>query len=351
MHKEIKDAYNGINLDETAKQRILDKLNVTSGKKEERRDKLISKEYQEDKNITEAVILKEKKRFPRVVALVASMAAVVGLVVAIGYSAKGILVGPNTSSVGTTITTTPKPTSVATPKATAVATPKATAAATPKATATATPKAEGEKITISRKEFEAGIERMANAEFGVADPYVIYASSELVIINDGNGMLFYDYKNGKCLGVLDTMKYDISHIQGSNYTEVKVSESGQYISFANVDNEEIRYLFDLKNLTLEKGKTLGDMPVYDKIGCIDEETDLLIKNKPAGRSIFGIDYGVTEDGTYVLCQVQLPDNYGDVTLTLSELKLISLTLNRKADGTKSYKLEAMYVFPEYVKVF
>ncbi len=323
----IKDAYNGIYLDKATKKRVLNKINLTSEKKEERRDTLMSKEYHDDKHITEAVILKEKKRLPRVVTIVASLAAVVGLVIGIGYSAKGILGGPNTSSVGTTITTTPKPTSVETSKA----------------TATAIPKSEGEIITISRKEFQAGIERMKNAEFGIADPYVIYASNELVIINDGSGMLFYDYKNGKCLGVLDTVKYDINHIQGSDYTIVKVGESGQYISFANVETRENCYLFDLKNLTLEKGKTLENTPVYDKTASIDDEMALLLKNIPTGRDVHGLDYGVTEDGTYVLCQVKLPENLDD-TLTLSELSLIALTVNNKADGMRDYSVDMMNVF-------
>ena len=321
---DIKDAYNGIYLDETAKKRILDKLNASSEKKEERRDTLMSKEYHDDKHITEAVIIKEKKILPRVVTLVASLAAVVGLVIGIGFSAKGILGGPNTSSVGTTITTT-------------------------KATATATPKAEGEIITISRKEFEDYISVYKGPYIRTPEAEVIYASNELVIVNDGNGMVFYDYKNHKCLGVLDTNKYGINHMGGSpdmpEYTEVKVSESGQYISFANVKKEKTCYLFDLKNLTLEKGKTLGDMPVYDKTGYLDDETMLLIDNTPGGQVLEVLGYGMTEDGTYVLAQYGDTEN-PDVDISLSELQLISVTIDRKADGTRDCKVDVKNVFED-----
>ncbi len=285
MHTRIKQAYENVYLDNDTKKRVLNKIELSA----------MEKDISEEGKVIQV---------PNVVAslAVAFTLTVVGLFVLKGCASMD---NPHTMAGKVDITATPKSSVGA-------------VSANPEATESGKKdQVLNEKIKITKQEFEAGIVKMKKAVFGVAMPCPIYSSDDLIIINDYWGMLFYDNKEHKALGVLDTAKYDINHIQGSDYTEIRVSKSGDYISFCNTEMKEAKYLFDLKNLTLEKGKSIEDMEVYDGIAPSDSKVDSFWQQQIGNQYVLGDQAALLNDGKYVWCGLDLigwKESDGEITM-------------------------------------
>ena len=317
MHTRIKQAYNEVYLDADTKKRVLSQLEVKAMQSEFfESNQSLTEPKQKIVKVTVPLTLRSKRRYPKMIAYVASFAVLLLLVVGGLFVLKG-----GQSQKNPNVAVSPVDIS---------AEPEVTPAVN-----TANP--ETEKIVISQKEFQVGIAKMKKSVFGVAMPVVVYASEDLIIINDYWGMLFYDRKEQKALGVLDTGKYNINHIQGSDYTEIKVSESGNYVSFSNMENKENKYLFDLKNMTLEKGKSLDGMEGFDGIVWEDLKVQSLWQEEIGKKYILGDQFAASKDGKSVWCGFNISRwKDSDEELTMENLVIIQTWSEKIKDSYKHH---------------
>ena len=314
MHTIIKQAYETISLDAFTKQKIIKNLEVIAMQNEFiEEDQLKAAPTYEKRKITVPLLLKKQRRVPKLLASVVSFAVVVVVAVAGAFFLSGQ--GNNTTPISNNN--------------------KVNISTRPTATQPAeTNVAEDNKIIISQAEFEAGIAKIKTAVEGVSSPSIEYASNNLVIINDYWGMLFYDYKERKPLGVLDTKKYEINHIQGSDYTMIDVSVDGRYVSFSNVESKENIYVFDLTKLTLEKGKTLENTQLYDGSKEVHEKMSSYVKEKIDGYYSLSDVYASVEDGRDIVCALKVDEKEdSDKPITMKGLCIIELRRGKSQGAT------------------
>lgn len=316
MHTIIKQAYETISLDTLTKQKIIKNLEVITMQNEfMEEDQLKTTPIYEKSQITVPLLLKKPRRVPKLLASVATFAVVVVVAIAGAFFLSGQ--GNNTTPISNNS--------------------KVNISTRPTATQPAeTNVAEDNKIIISQAEFEKGIVNVKTAMEGVNSPFIVYASNNLVIINDYWGMLFYDYKERKPLGVLDTKKYEINHIQGSDATMIKVSVDGRYVSFRNAENSENTYVFDLTKLTLEKGKTLENTQLYDGIKEVHEKMSSYVKQKIDSKDdYYALDgeYASVEDGRDIVCTLKVDKTDSDKPTTMKDLCIIELRRGKGQGAT------------------
>lgn len=308
MREKIKRAYDKIYLDNDTKQRVLMKLDVAELQQQfdEENEMGIDREGQIKRTVS--LHVKKEKHFTGIMKVAASFLILGGIVATIGVGLQGSKSsgGGGNGSAIVENTSTPNPSIVAssTPTVSPSTDPTPTSTSVAPSPTTTYP----DKIVIDQKEFKEGINRMKVAKWGADFPAIIYASESLAIVRDSSGMAFYDLKNKECLGVLDTPKYDINRSQGDGYTIVNVSKDGRYVSFKNADNAEVMYLFDVKNLTLEKGKSLEDVSIYKDFNETPEELRTKLYDYFEGK--YGIDpyyYVENEKGDKFFCGLSNED--------------------------------------------
>ncbi len=90
-------------------------------------------------------------------------------------------------------------------------------------------------------------------------PEIDYASDKQVIFHSMFGLFVYDIKNEKLTRSLDLATIDSNYMQGSIYTEIKVSKDGKTVYIDNIGDkyDNFMYKYHIKNNRLEK------TPVYD----------------------------------------------------------------------------------------
>ncbi len=306
MNMDIQKAYDRVYMDSDMKQRVL------------RNVKEKSERNTEEQATTVSISMEKINKHRRWPVLAASLLMVAGLAAAIGIGING-LQKKSKDGAATRVEISEKP--------------------------------KNENIIqITEEEFRDGIECMKTSQIGACTPEIIYASDDLVIINDYSGMLFFNPKRDICIGVLDTPKYEINHMQGSDYTVVEVSTDGKYISFVNTETKENTYLFDLNNLTLERGGTIGNIPIYKGVTFFSDDEKMMRFAEYTNTyraSSFG--YATTRTGNRVYCMV--PESDIGLPLTEEELETIEKLSIVVVESKVNHETGKMYYNTTIYEVF
>ena len=173
------------------------------------------------------------------------------------------------------------------------------------------------------KQLDSLISKMAASKQGAAMPYIAYLDNNRIMLQDFSGFVIYDLEKRVITGGLDTEKYGINHIQGSDYTDIMVNSDGSQVLFANMETKENRYLYDVAGGTAERTELEQLTPVYrENLNDYDPDISAGLKvrlSKAAGesRNIYCEgQYARKKEGYYYLAFITEGEEYfiGDLNL-------------------------------------
>lgn len=101
---------------------------------------------------------------------------------------------------------------------------------------------------------------------------IAYASKDKVILYGTIGLIVYDIQNQKICRAIDLESIHMNLIQGDDITIFKINEDASQILMYNEPNTKDRYLYNIKNDSLEKTDIKEFTNEYDRMHQLDEIT-------------------------------------------------------------------------------
>ena len=135
---------------------------------------------------------------------------------------------------------------------------------------------------------------------------------------------------------MDIRNYEIEKTQSNGLMWALVNKKGNYINFHRNGTPEYDYLFNLNNLTLEKGKALDSKDIFSNGEMMDEKTTDYLANKYGNRYMISTNSVEIENGKYVTCALKLPDpKKSNKLVTMEDLVIIQFKRGKAKGSEKS----------------
>lgn len=192
--------------------------------------------------------------------------------------------------------------------------------------------------------------QMANSEMGIQGvPELIYGSKQRVILYDYWGLIVYDLEQCKIIRAVDLSSIGMNHIQGDQYTQVRVNKDGTQILMYNLPERyadpKLIYLYDIESDFLtETTNTTFKEGDADNLYDISSEEIVKALGTQSMNGLKGRTYAYVDNRWIVLRMNELQWEGG----TLAFDNMMNLTIN-VIDPDKNH-INSSQVFVDYVNL-